>query len=432
MTIDFSTFDQTQHEIREFLEALDIGARKFGVSREYYLTKVLPIEINKILKSLPQSAPLDPSRVSAGARAAAASEAPQAAAFSGPKMAAIRELKDEFDFSTEKEEVALTRISELANSGRAFSKTELRQIYSYLFDTPGRFETFLRQDGSTPLDQNHRFESFLRILDTDLLNERATRWTPIVLRFAFSDIRFNWIQLQDAEIPADLSAELLAYEATLRSGKPILTQITELKQKNAPACRKWIDLRTSGSTTIADGSTLQDESKKCWIRAQGKLEERLQTAFTGFPMIQILQRILGGAESNPGELREHSASSGTAELLYPTFDRLPTLTDEYAAWLSAQIEACERGEKSVILTAAQAYQRLVSIHPFENANGRIGRLMMDYVLMKFNLPPAALGGHENVLDSVFALRPKSPDAGVAFVQKIFAGVRASKEFLDQA
>jgi Fic family protein len=47
--------------------------------------------------------------------------------------------------------------------------------------------------------------------------------------------------------------------------------------------------------------------------------------------------------------------------------------------------------------AAGAYQRLVSIHPFMDANGRTCRMVMDWVLRKHGLPPAAfMRGEENV------------------------------------
>jgi hypothetical protein len=57
--------------------------------------------------------------------------------------------------------------------------------------------------------------------------------------------------------------------------------------------------------------------------------------------------------------------------------------------------------------------------------------MMNYFLMKFTLPPAALEEHANVLDSVFVLHPKFPNAGISFVQKIFSRIRARKEFFEQ-
>ena len=37
--------------------------------------------------------------------------------------------------------------------------------------------------------------------------------------------------------------------------------------------------------------------------------------------------------------------------------------------------------------AAQVYQRFVSIHPFEEGNGRTSRLLMDWVLQRAGYPP---------------------------------------------
>lgn len=44
----------------------------------------------------------------------------------------------------------------------------------------------------------------------------------------------------------------------------------------------------------------------------------------------------------------------------------------------------------IILTAAQASQWLVSIHPFGDGNGRISRLVMDYVLQRYGILPPLL------------------------------------------
>ena len=103
----------------------------------------------------------------------------------------------------------------------------------------------------------------------------------------------------------------------------------------------------------------------------------------------------------------------------------------YESWLMGELTKCRDGKKSIILTSAQAYQRLVAIHPFENGNGRASRLIMNHVLESQGVPPSLLGN--DVLDAVFTLKPKkSCHENEAFVRKVFQGVQKSAELIDSS
>ena len=81
--------------------------------------------------------------------------------------------------------------------------------------------------------------------------------------------------------------------------------------------------------------------------------------------------------------------------------------------------------------AAKMYQRLVSIHPFMDGNGRTCRLAMDWVLLSHGLPPAAMQGEE-VNVAVFGLdklagRP-SVEPGHA-EQAVVAGIKRTIDIM---
>jgi hypothetical protein len=57
--------------------------------------------------------------------------------------------------------------------------------------------------------------------------------------------------------------------------------------------------------------------------------------------------------------------------------------------VNAEIEACDRGERNPIVVATSALQRLVSIHPFANANGRTSRFVADMILRRYRILPSA-------------------------------------------
>jgi len=223
----------------------------------------------------------------------------------------------------------------------------------------------------------------------------------------------------------------LQYEASIRS-KDIGKDIEGFQRRSSQAFEAWRDIRMEGSTTISNPSSAQRLAKQNWIAADAKMQQKAsQGGGVGFGTARVIHRLLTNGEADvnsPGEVRSGVVRSSTALLLYPTPNSdLHAKADSYGRWLNQEVAACERGEKSVILTAAQAYQRLVAINPFQGGNGRISRFMMDYVLERFGLPPAALG--KDVLDAVFALNQKSPTAGEEFVRKVYEGVQTSHKFI---
>ena len=65
----------------------------------------------------------------------------------------------------------------------------------------------------------------------------------------------------------------------------------------------------------------------------------------------------------------------------------PILMGELIAWY--RIEEEKKNLHAVAL-AAQLHYKFVRIHPFDDGNGRISRLLMNYVLLKNNLPPVII------------------------------------------
>jgi hypothetical protein len=81
--------------------------------------------------------------------------------------------------------------------------------------------------------------------------------------------------------------------------------------------------------------------------------------------------------------------------------------------------------------AAKMYQRLGSIHPFMDANGRTCWLAMDWVLQSHGLPPAALQGDE-VNVAVFGMGPMAGRDSVGpdhAEQAVTAGIRRTIEVM---
>jgi Fic/DOC family len=87
-----------------------------------------------------------------------------------------------------------------------------------------------------------------------------------------------------------------------------------------------------------------------------------------------------------GELRRVDVVAGMPPQYFLRADQLREAMDQLFAWYEEQ----HRFESHWFLVAAQMHQRLVTLHPFADANGRSARLTLDWLLMLGGLPPPLL------------------------------------------
>src|SRR5205823_1964159 len=70
---------------------------------------------------------------------------------------------------------------------------------------------------------------------------------------------------------------------------------------------------------------------------------------------------------------------------------LPAETSIQMGELIAWYRAEEENKKlHPVVLAAMLHYKFVRIHPFDDGNGRISRLLMNYVLLQHNLPPVII------------------------------------------
>ena len=65
----------------------------------------------------------------------------------------------------------------------------------------------------------------------------------------------------------------------------------------------------------------------------------------------------------------------------------PAKMQELVEWFRAKTES---PETNPILLAAEFHYRFVLIHPFDDGNGRLARLLMNFILMKYGFPPVII------------------------------------------
>ncbi|MEZ6186653.1 MAG: RHS repeat-associated core domain-containing protein [Planctomycetota bacterium] len=165
-----------------------------------------------------------------------------------------------------------------------------------------------------------------------------------------------------------------------------------------------------------------DELVKEWAEAGEELT---------LDKVRELNRTLRAGEATegagPGVVRRagDDVFAGAINKPYVLGESVEEALEDFFAWY----RAAEQAGTPPIELAAGAYQRLVSVHPFSDGNGRTARMVMDYVLRKNGLPPAAL---DESAVAVFGLG--SAEASVTPAQaleRVTQGVENSLDQLEQ-
>lgn len=94
-----------------------------------------------------------------------------------------------------------------------------------------------------------------------------------------------------------------------------------------------------------------------------------------------MQKILDEA----GRFRRTAVSIRGARLTPPVAAQVPGLIAEWAAWVAG-----DGARYEPIVCAAIAHHGFEAVHPFEDGNGRTGRLLLNLMLMRTGYPPALL------------------------------------------
>ena len=162
------------------------------------------------------------------------------------------------------------------------------------------------------------------------------------------------------------------------------------------------------SSTHSEKSSMRSQQNH-W-KAHEKVQEWLKAdPELTLSKIQELNRIVNDglplSVGQPGILREQLqevSAGGSVQRLYAPGSQVKPMMEDFIIWH----QKAEKDGMPPIQLAALSYQRLLSIHPFADGNGRTSRLVMDWILQKHGLPPASLS-KENLFAALFARIPGS-------------------------
>lgn len=92
---------------------------------------------------------------------------------------------------------------------------------------------------------------------------------------------------------------------------------------------------------------------------------------------------VGSYKTSPNHVK-----TKTGEIFYfATPEETPSKMTDLMNWYR---EKSEQKEVNPIFLAAEFHYKFIRIHPFDDGNGRTARILMNFILMKFNFPPVII------------------------------------------
>ena len=112
--------------------------------------------------------------------------------------------------------------------------------------------------------------------------------------------------------------------------------------------------------------------------------------------------LMNGVRLDAGVYREHGVRITGVNLPTANYMKVPELIAEVMVKVAAQTD------DSVAATAS-VHSRFEQIHPFSDGNGRVGRLLMNAMLLKANLAPAIIRQEQKQLYYTYLYKAQTAD-----------------------
>jgi Fic family protein len=126
-----------------------------------------------------------------------------------------------------------------------------------------------------------------------------------------------------------------------------------------------------------------------FIKTQAEIKRKLSidflkevTALTMKNTGGIVKTISGEFDTSKGELR--LAQVYVDRKYFPDFTKVPVLSEKLCKTVNEKIDSVK--DEEILNLAADLHYNLVNIHPWGDGNGRVSRLMMNYIQLYHNEP----------------------------------------------
>lgn len=114
--------------------------------------------------------------------------------------------------------------------------------------------------------------------------------------------------------------------------------------------------------------------------------------------------VLGDFDSSKGDLRLVNVTAGVGGQSYLAFQKVPGRLQDFCDWLNNERGKIDKSDIAALYRLSFcAHYYLVTIHPWVDGNGRMCRLLMNYLQMEFGLVPSKIMA-ENKAEYIQALQ----------------------------
>jgi len=101
--------------------------------------------------------------------------------------------------------------------------------------------------------------------------------------------------------------------------------------------------------------------------------------------IPLIRQINRGVLESKGDFRKGEVRITGSKLVPPPFHTIENLLKLYADWITIH-----RNKMDIITLAGKSHILFEIIHPFEDGNGRTGRILLNYLMISSGFPPVIL------------------------------------------
>ena len=101
--------------------------------------------------------------------------------------------------------------------------------------------------------------------------------------------------------------------------------------------------------------------------------------------------VLGEFDSSKGDLRLVNVTAGVGGASYLAFQKVPSRLQDFCDWLNKERSQIDKSDIVALYRLSFcAHYYLVTIHPWVDGNGRMSRLVMNFLQMEFGLVPSKI------------------------------------------
>jgi Fic family protein len=197
---------------------------------------------------------------------------------------------------------------------------------------------------------------------------------------------------------------------SIREMRQVLDALRPLPAGTVAALDRWYDVELTYTSNALEGNTLTRSETAIvlekGITVSGKpLKDHLEATGHSEALGYMRELAKGGEPVREGDIRnlhrlvlsqvapaeagkysDHQRTISGTELVLRSPAEIPALMGDFGAWLARATPGPE--------AAFDAHEKLVTIHPFSDGNGRTARLLMNLLLIKAGYPPVVIPPEE--------------------------------------